>query len=316
MKVANTTLIKMVLKELGLNQKELAMRVGVSPTQITKWKKGEHMSEEMRDSLSFFIDIDGRDADILELVGAENYDNWFAFIGHMADSANESGETGYIASIFHNDERNMLVYFTLMALKEMNIDFKIEVPESLVFDYDDYELLEVRSSNSLYCMIEKAYSALDDISGFCNAYIYPVVFGDHSDRMTEVFYDLEYKSIALSFIKTMDSEKAQRSNNFGADFIDGVVSEVRNYAKEIKLYAIKNNIPLGAELLNIVSKTSGDLGTEAEQEYLGFNDDRLHPDIYMHELLQGNRVINQALPLVCEKLGITDIEFKNLTLGL
>lgn len=316
MTAANTTLIKMVLKELGLNQKELAMRVGVSPTQITKWKKGEHMSDEMRDSLSFFIDIDGRDADILELVGAENYDNWFAFIGHMADSAHESGETGYNASIFYNDQREMLVYYTILTLKKLMFDFTPKVPESLIFDYNDYELLEARSSDSLYCMIENAYSALDDLTGFLNAFIHPVIFDDDDERMSEINFNLEYELIALSFVKSMNIEKIKRTNPFGKDLIDKTISDIRSYLKEIKLYAIKNNIPLGAELLNLITKTSGEVGTEAEQEYLGFNDNRLHPDIYMHELLQGNRVINQALPLVCEKLGITDIEFKNLTLGL
>jgi transcriptional regulator with XRE-family HTH domain len=33
--------IELALATLGSNQKELATRLGVSPTQISKWKKGE-----------------------------------------------------------------------------------------------------------------------------------------------------------------------------------------------------------------------------------------------------------------------------------
>ena len=40
-------LVQLALNTLSCSQKELAMRLGVSPTQISKWKKGEHMSFEM-----------------------------------------------------------------------------------------------------------------------------------------------------------------------------------------------------------------------------------------------------------------------------
>jgi len=36
-------LIKLALKIMSCSQKELASQLGVSPTQISKWKKGEYM---------------------------------------------------------------------------------------------------------------------------------------------------------------------------------------------------------------------------------------------------------------------------------
>ena len=48
---------------------------------------------------------------------------------------------------------------------------------------------------------------------------------------------------------------------------------------------------------------------EAEAESLGFNAGRIHPDIYMNELLVGMRVIHQVLPAILKKLGIEE-EFK------
>jgi hypothetical protein len=50
------------------------------------------------------------------------------------------------------------------------------------------------------------------------------------------------------------------------------------------------------------------LGQEAERESLGFNSSRLHPDIYMDELLRDMRVIHQVLPAIIKRLGIEDFK--------
>ncbi|MDR2209543.1 MAG: hypothetical protein LBE22_11295, partial [Azoarcus sp.] len=76
--------------------------------------------------------------------------------------------------------------------------------------------------------------------------------------------------------------------------------------------------PLGAELLNMVYDSPEELGLEAERESLGFNQGRLHPDIYMDELLTGMRVIHQVLPAILKKLGIEDefqLDSSELRLG-
>ena len=42
--------VRLALHTLKCTQKDLASHLGVSSTQISKWKKGEHMSADMEKS--------------------------------------------------------------------------------------------------------------------------------------------------------------------------------------------------------------------------------------------------------------------------
>ena len=48
--------IELALSTLGCSQKDLALKLKVSPTQISKWKKGEYMSEVDAKTKGFHAD--------------------------------------------------------------------------------------------------------------------------------------------------------------------------------------------------------------------------------------------------------------------
>jgi transcriptional regulator with XRE-family HTH domain len=53
----NTHLVELALKATGMIQNQLARKLGVSPTQITKWKQGEYMSTAMEGKIKALAKI-------------------------------------------------------------------------------------------------------------------------------------------------------------------------------------------------------------------------------------------------------------------
>jgi hypothetical protein len=49
--------VELALSTLRCNQKDLALKLDVSPTQVSKWRKGEYMSSEMEDRIKELIKI-------------------------------------------------------------------------------------------------------------------------------------------------------------------------------------------------------------------------------------------------------------------
>ncbi|HDR1572055.1 TPA: XRE family transcriptional regulator, partial [Pasteurella multocida] len=92
------------------------------------------------------------------------------------------------------------------------------------------------------------------------------------------------------------------------EFKHSIERDYQKWLKLIKLKAFQANVPLRAELMHLVDKSYDALEMEAEAESLGFNDNRLHPDIYMNELLVGVRLIHQVLLVIMEKLGVDNFE--------
>lgn len=64
-----------------------------------------------------------------------------------------------------------------------------------------------------------------------------------------------------------------------------------------------------------ISESSNGIGVEAESESMGFNKNKLHPDIYMNELLVGMKTLHQILPLILKKLEIDPDEIHEAVFG-
>lgn len=305
----SSELILAALKLLGCNQKTLAEKLDVSPTQVTKWKNGEYMSIDMRKRLEDMLELDGMPPNMVLMSGSvEDATEWMSLIYCLASLAEESSETGYYTiPLIDADELEQLGWSTFYTLNEMGVALPNNFPDELknmseIYDNDGEEAMHLITTNPYSSLIYNIYLKLNDVYGFYAAYIKELMYREELDLFDTAACNIESGLLDLAASK-LDEEDTELAVNF-LDFRFKVKKDFEGWLNIIKLSAMQYNIPLRAELLDMIYKPSSALSYAAERESLGFNKQQLHPDIYMNELLVGIRKINLVLPLILEKLDI------------
>lgn len=315
-------LILVALHVLKCNQKTLAKKLGVSATQITKWKSGEYMSIDMRQKLEGMLNLKGMPPNMVLMSGSvENATEWMTLIYHLATLASYASETGYITKPLNDeDELELLGWSTFYTLSEMGVTLPSSFPDELrnfdrIYDNDDNDddgdggegALDLIFDNPYASIIYNIYLKLNDVYGFYVAYVSEIMHKEELDLFDTEACDIESHLIDLAASK-LNTEDTRLAVNFPS-FSFKVYKDFEEWLMIIKLAAIQNNIPLRAELLDMIHHSPERLGHDAERESLGLNKDCLHPDIYMNELLVGMRTMQAMLPLILEKLDI-DKDFR------
>ena len=129
--MGDNDLILLALKTLSCSQKELALRLGVSPTQITKWKKKEHMSFGMEDKFLKLLNIGDKSPSFVLWAGSlEEANKWEKLIHLLAERALEDDETGYTAAPLA-DELGLVCGIIISIFRKMGVDIPRKFPEEL-----------------------------------------------------------------------------------------------------------------------------------------------------------------------------------------
>ena len=321
--------VEFALEKLGCSQKELALRLGVSPTQITKWKNGEYMSSAMESRVRELTGIGEADPSVVRAAGTlEDATKWQALIVRIADMAIANSETGYgCEPLEHPDE--MLLSQTFDILKEMGVAIPTPFPKELEDDErkendeinendeeEDYGKENPILENSCSALILRLFESYCDVWGFFHAYdLYDIILDDAvSDAAEDMGADNIYDEL-MSLAATKIKVNIELAPDF-PEFARKTRENFHTWLTDLKRAAIRAGVPLRAEVMDLLHCGHDQLALKAEAEWLGANDGQIHPDIYINELLVNMRIIRKILPAIMKKLGIDDVEEDRSELSL
>lgn len=301
----SSSLVELALVAQSCTQKDLALRLGVSPAQISKWKNGEHISFEMSSKLSELAGLDDLDPDVVLLAGSkEDAKKWLHLIRYLADLAEDSAETGYNTPPLVDDlddDNCFLFWNTFHVLQEMEVNIPQPFPKELEACLADGG--EAIWDNELASLIYDMFKSFTNVYGFYAAFVSDLLFDEALDLADTPAWELDSALLSLAAAKLeLDENKIPGFSRFKRK-VESEAAEMVSYLKE---RAFRAGIPLRSELMDLVFDSHDELGQAAEAHSFGFDQNRLHPDIYMNELLVGVRVIHQVLPVIMKKLGIED----------
>ena len=297
--------VELALKTLSCNQKELARRLRVSATQISNWKNDEYMSTEMQDKFRSLLKIGHHFPGFVLYAGSvEAADKWEKLFLYLANLAVEGGDTGFDVSCL-TEEPDLLSALTTHTLRKMGVSLPEVFPAELDIDYDamDDSVDAAIEANPYSLLLGTLYRHYVEIYGFYEAYIGRLDFNGRDDEAQTMAHEIHVDLLDLAATKMSPDSLGGLVSNF-ENFQFLVRDNFRSNLNFIKERAFAAGLPLGAELMNLVDDPSGSLGREAEFKHFGFDRLRLHPDVYMNEILTGVREIRRALPAILAKLGI------------
>lgn len=293
-KTENKQLIETALIVKCINQKELAVLIGVSPTLITKLKQGEKMSPDVRTKLMDIVGEELIDPEFLALCDgkAELAHDWSEIVFFIAS------QEIFSSARYHNPHYlcNVAAIATFDLLGTL-VKAGLEMPEinkdllALAQD-NDFDLMDSNASpekmlssiEPLKCdfiaAIQCASASLASVANFIDVFIdepYTTTHGVYHEPESPILA-ISNRSVLIAIYRAREQLKLDLSNVEAFSDYEMVINQLIG---EVKSVMYSNRIPFKTELNALVNGSKLDLIREAYTEKNGTSKKtEFHPDYY------------------------------------
>ena len=294
----STAAISLALTSLNCNQRELAEKLGVSAAQVSKWKKGEPMSSAMLTRLQDLAGLADLDPDFVNRVGGTKAARqWASFIKVVGATAFEFDNNAQ--DLLDELNNGVLIHFVMNALAEMGVDIPKPFPYTLTasLQRSDGALEWEEHPEPIARVIFEMLSAYAGHKNFFWKF-----FDELSDPVKcSAYEDVADLESSLLFLAAIKLEDVPSDPATYARFVSKVLDEMQALINEIKVAVFADGLPFRQELSYLVDLSPEELSAVIEDEHLDFTQ-RVHPDVYMDELLKGVQGVADALPALFKRL--------------
>ena len=307
-------LVEIALKELNVNQKKLAELLGVSTGQISRWKNhGDYISFELREKLAELSGVHDLAPELVLLTGSlVMAQQWEKVIRYGVLSAAEDNETGFVCAPLEDYEESIIPGHLADLFNELGVSFYGALP-SLVEDFCNGKEFDDETWEKFYEtpqieLLSKLLTAYTEIHAFHTAYLEEMT--SYNDDVYDLTSELEDHYFHLAACKIeIDPKIAPNKSSHDWKWKQWYAERIA----DLKKIAVEKGTPLREELLKLLDDKTHKLNIASDAALFGFNNTKIHPDIYMNEILLSLRIINRVLPAIVKKLGIEDeIDFSDL----
>ncbi|MCF2903263.1 helix-turn-helix transcriptional regulator [Pseudoalteromonas sp. OFAV1] len=305
-------IISLALENLNCTQKELAEKLSVSQTQITKWKNDEHMSHSMRADILDLIGLSEstHDLDLISFTGSVcEAERWKVLFDHIRELITLGTEHLYECEVLEDDEYGVPIK-SIKILQRLGVDVPKILPEyiesKLMSDELDDEELEEILDLPFVKIIVCAMKALVHISPIYSLYVLPIGSKIEDLGGESGFDEIYFSLLELAFVKGISNEQDYElySSNTFHTFQLEVLRFFDQNLYEMKKMACENNIPIEYDISALSNEPTTVLCEHLESLMLD-KYPRSHPDVFMDELLKKQRITLKLVEKIADEVGVS-----------
>ena len=259
-------IIKYITKNTELKQKDIAIKMGVTTGQVSKWKNGEHISNDRKKELNKLAGLFGDDSEWAVLVkNEENAEAWFEFFKYK-DQDQEN-------PIFNYEEEEISVPYLLILLSNLGVKIPKKAPSIAfyeeVFDLEDGLIDEKDFDNSIDRNLDfhELISDVLDSYGPTLEWSHLMFINDNINSDSLTGYEITDHSLDIGL--------ASIDRDIFSD-LGGDISKLETHIKETKVRLntlihrfcselLNNNIPITHDYFELTEGYSGRLQNEVER---------------------------------------------------